>query len=499
MPTLNKPLEKKYKANREMTVGPADRVPPQNMDAEEAVFGAILIDHNAMYKIADILTPEDFYKPAHQIIYRGILDLFSKAEPIDIVSLSNRLKATDELKTIGGSSALSALVNKVTSASNILYYAQIVHQKKILRDLISASSDIASLGWQEDQDVNILVDKAEQVIFSISQNSISRDFVPLNSELKSAYERIDELNKHGYGALRGIATGFKDLDNKLSGLQKSDLIILAARPSLGKTSLALDIARQAALKNKKPVGFFSLEMSKDQLVDRMLAAQSRIDAWKIRTGHLSAEGEMNDFTILRDAMDTLSQCPVYIDDTPSPTILQIRTMARRLQTEVGLSLIVVDYLQLIQPANSSQGIVQQVTEISRGLKAIARELEVPVLALSQLSRDVEKRDGDQKPRLSDLRESGSIEQDADIVMFIYRKDKVRGGGMGMGMGNTETQPEVYNRTPIADIIIAKHRNGPTGQIQLYFNQDIASFTDMENVTEGFEQYSEEGSIDPEVL
>jgi replicative DNA helicase len=492
-----KNLEKKYKANRDVPVGPADRIPPQNIDAEEAVLGAILIDRNAMYKIADILFPEDFYKPSHQIIYRSILDLFSKAEPIDIVSISNRLKATDGLKTIGGSSALSALVNKVTSASNVLYYAQIVHQKKILRDLISASSDIASLGWQEDQDVNILVDKAEQVIFSISQNSISRDFVPLNGELKAAYERIDELNKQGYGALRGLATGFKDLDRKLSGLQKSDLIILAARPSLGKTSLALDIARQAAMKNKLPVGFFSLEMSKDQLVDRMLSAQSRIDAWKIRTGHLSAEGEMNDFTILRDAMDTLSQCPVYIDDTPSPTILQIRTMARRLQTEVGLGLIVVDYLQLIQPANSTQSMVQQVTEISRGLKAIARELEIPVLALSQLSRDVEKREGDQKPRLSDLRESGSIEQDADIVMFIYRKDKVRGGGMGMV--NTETQTEVYNRTPVADIIIAKHRNGPTGQIQLYFNQDIASFTDMENVTEGFEQLSEEGGIDSEVL
>jgi len=230
-------------------------------------------------------------------------------------------------------------------------------------------------------------------------------------------------------------------------------------------------------------------MSKDQLVDRMLAAQSRIDAWKIRTGHLSAEGELNDFTILRDAMDTLSQCPIYIDDTPSPTILQIRTMARRLQTEVGLGLIVIDYLQLIQPANSSLSVVQQVTEISRGLKAIARELNVPVLALSQLSRDVEKREGDQKPRLSDLRESGSIEQDADIVMFIYRKDKVRGGGFGIT--TTEGQPETYNRTPVADIIIAKHRNGPTGQIQLYFNQDIASFTDMDSNPEGFEQYGED--------
>jgi len=498
MPITAKTGEKKYRLPNEVSVGSADRIPPQNIEAEEAVLGAILIDRNAMYKVADILQTDDFYKPAHQTIYRTILDLFSKAEPIDIVSVSNRLKDTDALKNIGGSSTLSALVNKVSSASNIYYYAQIVHQKKILRDLISASSDIASLGWQEDQDVNILVDKAEQAIFAISQNSITREFVPLNTELKSAYERIDELNKQGYGAMRGLATGFRDLDNKLSGLQKSDLVILAARPSLGKTSLALDIARQAAMKNKKPVGFFSLEMSKDQLVDRMLAAQSRIDAWKIRTGHLSAEGELNDFTILRDAMDTLSQCPVYIDDTPSPTILQIRTMARRLQTEVGLGLIVIDYLQLIQPANNSQSVVQQVTEISRGLKAIARELNVPVLALSQLSRDVEKRDGDQKPRLSDLRESGSIEQDADIVMFIYRKDKVRGGGFGIT--TTESQPETYNHTPIADIIIAKHRNGPTGQVQLYFNQDIASFTDMDSNPEGFEQYGEdESAIPPEDL
>ncbi|HPR91406.1 MAG TPA: replicative DNA helicase [Candidatus Paceibacterota bacterium] len=498
MPTSNKIGEKKYQLTNKVGSNATDRMPPQSIEAEEAVLGAILIDRNAMYKVADILQTDDFYKPAHQIIYRTILDLFSKAEPIDIVSVSNRLKDTDTLKSIGGSSTLSALVNKVSSASNIYYYAQIVHQKKILRDLISASSDIASLGWQEDQDVNVLVDKAEQAIFAISQSSITRDFVPLNTELKSAYERIDELNKQGYGSMRGIATGFKDLDNKLSGLQKSDLIILAARPSLGKTSLALDIARQAAMKSKKPIGFFSLEMSKDQLVDRMLAAQSRIDAWKIRTGHLSAEGELNDFTILRDAMDTLSQCPVYIDDTPSPTILQIRTMARRLQTEVGLGLIVIDYLQLIQPANSAQSMVQQVTEISRGLKAIARELNVPVLALSQLSRDVEKRDGDQKPRLSDLRESGSIEQDADIVMFIYRKDKVRGGGFGIT--NTDNQPETYNHTPIADIIIAKHRNGPTGQIQLYFNQDIASFTDMDSSAEGFEQYGEdENSIPPEDL
>lgn len=453
-----------------------DKLPPQNIEAEESVLGALIIDNNAITKVADILFPEDFYRSQHSRLYETILDLYKKNEPIDVLSLSNRLEEKKLLEETGGMSFLTNLVNKTPTSAHIVHYAKIVHQKKVLRDLIAASYKIAQLGWNEEEDVNNILDNAEQTIFSISQKSISHEFTTLKNELIKAFERIDNLHKGG-DKLRGVSTGFNELDYYLSGLQKSDLIILGARPSLGKTSLALDIARYAAVKEKLPVGIFSLEMSKDQLIDRLIAAESSVDLWKIRTGKLSTEGEINDFTLIQDALSRLSEAPIFIDDAASPTVLQIRTMARRLQAETNLSLIVIDYLQLIMPTGNKESSVQQFSEISRSLKTLARELNTPVLALSQLSRAVEQRPSS-IPRLSDLRETGSIEQDADVVLFIYREDKYN------------DDPEKKN---IADIIIAKHRNGPIGKVSLYFNEQLASFRSLEkeeNIFNDLEEFEE---------
>ncbi len=439
-----------------------EKLPPQNIEAEESVLGALIIDNNAIVKVADILFTEDFYLPKHQKIYEAILDLYKKNEPIDVLSLSNRLEEKNELKEIGGVSFLTSLVNKTPTSAHVVHYAKIVHQKKILRDLISASYQIQELGWQEEEDVNTLLDKAEQIIFNISQKSITYEFIPLKEELVKAFERIDQLHKGG-GKLRGLSTGFVELDQYLAGLQKSDLIVLGARPSLGKTALALDIARHVALKERVPVGIFSLEMSRDQIVDRLIAAESSVDLWRIRTGRLSTEGEINDFTLIQDALARLAEAPIYIDDAPSPTVMQMRTVARRLQAEAGLGLIVVDYLQLITPSSQKESTVQQYSEISRSLKALARELNVPVLTVSQLSRAVEQR-SPPIPRLSDLRETGAIEQDCDVALFIYREDKY--------------YPE-SERKNIADIVVTKHRNGPLGHVSLYFNEQLASFRNLE--------------------
>jgi replicative DNA helicase len=445
-----------------MTPIPQDKMPPQNSEAEESVLGSIIIDNNALVKVADIISPDDFYLPKHRYIYEAIFDLYIKNAPIDILSLSNRLEEKKLLDEISGVSFLTSLVNKTPTSAHIIHYANIIHQKKILRDLIAASYKISELGWNESEDINDVVDKAEQVIFAISQKSVSQDFVALKNELTKAFERIDQLQKGG-GKLRGVGTGFETLDNYLSGLQKSDLIILGARPSIGKTSLAMDIARNIALKEKTPVGIFSLEMSRDQVVDRLIAAESTVDLWKIRTGHLSTEGEINDFSLIQDAFSRLSEAPIFIDDAPSPTMMQMRTMARRLLAETNLGLIIVDYLQLITPASIRENIVQQYSEVSRSLKSLARELNVPILALSQLSRAVEQRTP-AIPRLSDLRETGSLEQDADVVLLIYREDKY----------HPETE-----RKNIADIIIAKHRNGPLGKVSLYFNEQLVSFRNLE--------------------
>ncbi|MFC1700620.1 replicative DNA helicase [Patescibacteria group bacterium] len=438
------------------------RLPPQNIEAEQSVLGSLMLDKDSIASVADIIQPEDFYRGIHINIYQAMLKLYEKNEPIDLVSLTNLLKHNKQLKEIGGKEYLSSLVNMVPTAAHVAHYAKIVRHKKVLRDLIDASGKIAQLGFDEETEADELVDEAEQKIFSISQKTVSRKFTPIKDSLADAFERIDKLHK-GDGALRGLSTGFPDLDGYLAGFQRSDLVILAARPSLGKTSLALDFARNAAVGGNTPVGFFSIEMSKEQLVDRLICSQAGIELWRMRTGRLSDKGDNNDFECIQHALNKLSKTPIFIDDTPSPTILQMRTMARRLQAQHNLGLIVVDYLQLIQPRGSFDSPVQQVTEISRGLKSLAKELNVPVIALSQLSRAVETRTPS-IPKLSDLRESGSLEQDADVVIFIYREDKYKRDS---------------ERPNIAEIHIAKHRNGPTGKIELYFDEGPVTFKNLE--------------------
>lgn len=436
---------------------PAGRIPPQALEAEQSLLGCVLLDGNAVIRVGDFLRPEDFYRKEHRAIFQSMIDLFSRHEQIDILSVANSLKDGGVLEELGGNTYLASLVNRVPTPTHAVQYAKIVKRKKVLRDLIDASHMIAELGWSEAEDIEGVLDQAEQKIFAISQQSLSRDFTPVRATLEEAYERLERLAQHDGGSIRGVPTGFPDLDSMLSGLQPSDFIILAARPSLGKTSLAMDIARNVAVKGKKTVGIFSLEMSQDQVVDRLWSSESGVNLWKIRTGKIRQDSE--DFDRLRDALDRLAESPIFIDDAPSPTVLQMRTLARRLQAEHGLSLVIVDYLQLIATHTNTDSMVQQVTEISRGLKAMARELNVPVLACSQLSRAVESRT-DQIPKLSDLRESGSLEQDADMVMFIYREDKAKRDSTQRG---------------IAEIHIAKHRNGPTGKITLRFDEECVTF------------------------
>lgn len=438
-----------------------DKLPPQNIEAEKSLIGSLLLDKEAINKVADSLEPEDFYSRAHQIIYAGMSRLFERQEPIDLLSLSNTLEETGQLETIGGIGYLTSLVNSVPTAAHVANYAKIVERKKILRDLIDTAHHIVGLGYQEDEDVEVLLDQAEQKLFSISQKSIQQTFEPLDKALHEAFERLDMLHKSD-GAMRGISSGFYDLDNITAGFQKSDLIILGARPSLGKSTFALDIARNAAKASGLPIGIFTLEMSKDQVVDRLIASEASISLWKLRTGRLSSEGDGNDFERIQVALDTLAKSNIFIDDASSPTVLQIRAMARRLQAERGLGLLIVDYLQLMQPSRAFDSSVQQITEISRNLKGLARELNIPVIAVSQLSRNSENRP-DQRPKLSDLRDSGSLEQDADMVLLIYREDRVK--------KDTE-------KKNIAEIIVAKHRNGPIGSLELYFDEDTVSFKNL---------------------
>ncbi|OGZ28886.1 MAG: replicative DNA helicase [Candidatus Niyogibacteria bacterium RIFCSPLOWO2_01_FULL_45_48] len=437
----------------------ATRIPPQNLEAEMSTLGALMLDANAAFKVIDYLRSADFYRQNNKTIYETIIELIEKREPVDMLSVANRLQEKNALETVGGRAYLTDLINSIPTAANIGHYAEIVHKKGVMRELLEASQHINDLGYREEEDVGVLLDQAESKIFSIAQTSLKQSFVSVGSALDAAWKRIDDLHKNK-GGLRGVPTGFTDLDNVLSGLQPSDLIILAARPSLGKTSLALDIARNAAINHDIPVGIFSLEMSSKDLVDRFIAAEADIDMWKLRTGRLSSESD--DFTKIASALERLSKAPIFIDDVASNNILQMRAMARRLKADKGLGLIVVDYLQLMQPRVQSDNMVQQITEISRSLKQLAKELDVPVLALSQLSRAVEQRHPP-RPRLSDLRDSGSIEQDADVVMFIYREDKYK--------QNSDRQNQ-------ADILIEKHRNGPLGQIALYFNQHKTSFSSL---------------------
>jgi replicative DNA helicase len=448
------------------------RIPPQNIESERALLGSIMLKPDVLNDIISIVSTDSFYAEKHRIIYKTMLELFGRNEPIDLLSMSSRMKEQNQLEQIGGRSYLAELVNAMPSSSNAKHYADIV-QKGMMRNLIEAADFISELGYDEAQDLEELLDKAEKKIYEVTESPSLHKFIELKQALGEAWERLDHLHK-SKDELRGVRTGFRELDDMLAGFQKSDLIILAARPSMGKTALALDIARQTATQHGTSVGIFSLEMSAQQLVDRMLAAESRVNAWKLRTGRLSTDTE---FDQIRHALDSLSKAPIFIDDQPANNILKMRSVARRLKRERGIGLIIVDYLQLMAPTSSrsSDSLVQQVTEISRSLKTMARELDTPVIALSQLSRAVEQRRG--RPRLSDLRDSGSIEQDADVVMFIHRDDRYN---------EDSTKPN------IAEILVEKHRNGPTGKVELYFDEKRATFmsVDKSNFAD-FEGSSEE--------
>lgn len=434
------------------------RVPPQDIDTEKALIGAIMLKPSGVDEVLDIITPDTFYSDKHRIIFECILELSEKNEPIDLLSLSARLKEKKLLDKIGGASYLSEMAEMVPTAANLKYYASIVEKKYALRNLITSAQEVAEMGYHEDEEVDEIFDKAERKIFNIKNISLKQTFTSLKESLGEAWERLDILNK-SKDSIRGVQTGFAGLDTKLAGFQKSDLLILAARPSMGKTALALDIARQTATRYGNAVGIFSLEMSTQQLVDRLLAAEARVDSWKLRTGKISNDDE---FLRIRDALDRLSTAPIYINDEPSNTITKMRALARRLKSQCDLKLIIVDYLQLMVPNRNSDSLVQQVTEISRSLKGLARELDTPVLALSQLSRAIEQRRG--LPRLSDLRDSGSIEQDADVVMFIHREDRYT---------------DESDKPNIAKIIIAKHRNGPVGDVDLFFDEKRVTFASIE--------------------
>ena len=452
------------------------RIPPQNLDAEKAVLGSLLLRKDSLAEIEDIINGDSFYAEKHKKIFDTMLELFLKNEPIDMLSLSTKLNEKKLLESIGGNKYLAELVNTVPSSSNIKYYANIVAKKYVLRSLIEAADHISELAFEDgDSHMDDVLDLAEKKIFSVVSSPKNQKFTSLKEALPLAYERLEKLHENK-GLLRGIPTGFTELDSMLSGLQPSDLIILAARPSVGKTTLALDMARMSATVHNKSVLIFSLEMSSQQLVDRMLSAESRVNAWNLRTGRLNGD---KDFSQLRDSLDKLSKAKIYIDDQPGNSIVRMKATARRIKAEKGLDLIMVDYLQLMTTTKNYDSMVNQVTEISRSLKALAKELDVPVLALSQLSRAVESRGG--KPRLSDLRDSGSIEQDADVVMFIHREDK----------GKDESE-----QTNIAEILIEKHRNGPTGKVELYFDGKTTSFLNLEksNLSD-FAPRKVEGSLD----
>lgn len=445
-----------------------EKIPPHSIEAEESLLGCLLIDKDAIIKIVDIILPQDFYRNTHQKIYESIQELYNAQEPIDVITLTNKLEDKKQLSNIGGRTYLAKLSNTVATSGNITQYANIIQKKATLRRLQQAAAEITNSSFNEEKAIDEILDETEKKIFGVSRKYLKNAFLPIDSLLTEAFERIDDLHKKG-GKLRGLSTGFDDLDSLLAGLQKSDLIILAARPSVGKTSFALDIARQAAIKNRSGVGIFSLEMGKEQLVDRMLCAQANVNLWKMRTGNLSDKEDDNDFSKIGKAMGELAEAPVYIDDSSTLSVMEIRAKCRRLQMEKGLGLIVIDYLQLMEGRGKySDNRVQEIGEISRGLKGIARELNIPVLALAQLSRAVEQ-SSPSIPKLSHLRDSGSIEQDADVVMFIYRKSADR---------NYNPNDLPIDERHKAEIHIAKHRNGPTGRVDLFFDENIASFRSL---------------------
>ncbi|HJX45771.1 MAG: replicative DNA helicase [Candidatus Nealsonbacteria bacterium RBG_13_37_56] len=431
-----------------MAENPQVRIPPHSVDAEESVLGALLLDKDAVVAVAEFLHPEDFYDDRHKEIFSSCIELYEDRIPIDVLTVADRLKRKKFLKKIGGVSYLAELVSRVPTAAHVEHYGKIVKDAATKRSLMAAASRLVGLSMDDSLAADELLDKAEAEVFSLTQKHLSNTFTPIKSALAESFDRLDELHKQAEG-LRGVPTGFKDLDDTTAGFQKSNLLILASRPGVGKTSLALNIAQNITVRYNRPVALFSLEMSKEELVDRLLVSQADIDAWKLKTGKLSED----DFTALSNAMGVLAEAPLYIDDTPALSILEMRTKARRLQVEVGIDLIIVDYLQLAR-SRQLENRVQEVSEITQGLKNLARELKVPVLAISQLSRAVEQR-GEKRPQLADLRESGSIEQDADVVMFLWREDE-------------------ENSENIA-LEIAKHRNGPLKSIKLVFRGDRIKF------------------------
>jgi len=442
-----------------------EKTAPANPEAEEAVLGSLLIDPDAVLKVASFLEAEDFYRERNGWIYRAILDLHERREPADFVTLCDELERKNILQEVGGAAYITQLINNVPSAAYIEHYGHIVERTATLRRLIDAAGQIVTLAYEEAQEVDEVVDRAEQIIFNVAERRVRRDLAPVREVMHDVVDRIDYLHRH-QGQILGVPSGFTQLDRLLGGFQKSDLIILAARPAVGKTSLALNFALNAARKYRKVVAYFSLEMSSEQLVQRLLSTETGIDQQRLRKGEI----EDRDWDMIMAAAGELSSTMLYIDDTPAMSALELRTKARRLQAEHGLDLIVVDYLQLMRGDTRSENRVQEISYISRALKGLARELEAPVIALSQLSRAIESRT-DHKPMLSDLRESGAIEQDSDIVMFIYREDLVK---------------ENSDRKNIADVIVAKHRNGPTDTIPLYFRKELTKFENLEMVRESLE-------------
>ncbi len=434
-----------------------DLTPPQNTDAEKSLLAALLLDKDTITKVADIIRADDFYDERHGIIYAAIKELYEGHMPIDIVTVTDVLSTQGKLDMVGGASKLAAITNSSLSAAHAAQYADIIAGKATLRRLISASNTINEMSYSTTLKLDEILDKAEQILFGISRRQLKNPFIGVKDVLTEAFERIDHLHENR-GELRGIPTGFYDLDHILYGLQPADLVIVAARPSIGKTSFAMNIALNAAKKGHYHAGIFSLEMSKEQLVDRLLASESGIDAWKLRTGNLAPE----DFNKLSEAMGKLADTSIFIDDSAFANVLEIRTKARRLKAEKGLDLVVIDHLQLMEGTSGKESRVQEMSEISRSLKALAKELNVPVIAISQLSREVEKRPK-KIPQLADLRESGSIEQDADVVLFLYREEYY------------DPQTEHKNE---ADVIIAKHRNGPVGTIKLRFEGNTMTFSNM---------------------
>lgn len=465
MPLVDQAVEASgYDSNRsnrnsDRAASVAGRVPPQNIEAEMSLLGSILIDEEVLVDIADKISADDFYDKRHATIFKAALKLYETHSPIDLLTLSNQLNKTKSLAEIGGAAYLGELTNYVPSSAHAVEYANIIAKAAVRRRLINAGAKITKLAFSEDQEVQSILSQAESDLYSVSESSQKTDMVSLESLLSDSFEKMTDLHQNK-DKLRGVQTGFKDLDRMTAGLQKSDLIILAARPAMGKSTFAQNIAYNVASREKKAVLIFNLEMSNSQTVDRMIAEASGVDSWNIRTGNLTQE----DFNKISDAMGEMSEAPIMFSDTPGLTILDMKTKAQRQAHKTPLGLIVVDYLQLMSGSQRyGDNRVQEISEISRGLKLIARELDVPVLALSQLSRSVEQRP-DKKPMLSDLRESGSIEQDADIVMFLYREDYY----------NPETE-----RKHITDLIIGKHRNGPVGTVELYFHPEKLKFMSLE--------------------